>query len=211
MRNREAQEVKTKSAEEKKRWWLIPVIIALIALVIFILILTQNKDRDKAPTVTMPEAGYVENGLYQVGKDIPAGDYVLFGDWHYSGFNLYKDGKKDIDSLITSEFLKIQLYISLEDGDLIEIEEAKAYPVADAPSTAPDGNPEQGMYLIGKDIPAGEYVIKDSSFPSQYSLYKDITYKDLDDREWVKVRDDEEITLTDGEYIHLDGAQLIIE
>ena len=154
----------------------------------------------------------IRSGMYKVGQDIPSGDYILFGNSDFSYFTLYKDSTGGLDSTLGIEFIKGHLYITLEEGDYFELTKAEAYPANASPSTAPIGNPTSGMYLVGKDIPPGEYVVSGDSNLSYFTVYADVTYKGFDGIHTIEFIDGNKyITLFEGQYISLNDAELLLD
>jgi len=99
------------------------------------------------------------SGLYKVGRDIPAGEYLLMGrnDEGYVYVSLDAAGN---DYVSDSDVLP-NLYLTLKTGQYVEFDSLTAYPIAKAPMVPKDanGNLINGQYKVGRDITAGEYVL----------------------------------------------------
>lgn len=107
------------------------------------------------------EKNFYTNGHFEVGKDIPAGVYVVVG----------KDGTLTVrstadlnaDNIIFGDFWTLgmlpRFYLELEDGEFVDVSGKKIYPVANAPKINSDEKISAGQYKVGVDIPAGEYKI----------------------------------------------------
>lgn len=155
--------------------------------------------------------------IYRVSYDLPDGNYLLFSDSNDAYFALLKDSTGDPESALVMESIDGQRYISLSSYDYnhdiyFEFIGARAYPSLAAPRSTPIGNPTRGMYLVGKDIPAGEYTLKGNSELSSYTIYNDVSYLNNDEIETFDyVSDHKNIILRDGQYISLHNVELIID
>lgn len=151
------------------------------------------------------------NSIYKVGVDMPAGEYyveVLAGeDSGYYSVNNDANG----DDIYYNENITTHSYITVTDGQYVELDDLYAVPVAEAPSVVPtDGLYKSGVYKVGTDIPAGEYKVttapgEDSGY---YSIHPDSTYQDIVANDNLDAGGSAYITVTDGEYLLLDGVEL---
>lgn len=150
------------------------------------------------------------DGMYKIGSDMPAGEYVIISD--YSCYvELCSDSAGTLDSIITNENFTNRYYITVKDGQYLDFSEGYAIAVSDATAAEPDnGIFPDGMYKVGLDLAAGEYKIRATSGMGYYAVYKkgantldDIVSNDL-------FESDKYITISDGQYILLSDAELIV-
>lgn len=150
------------------------------------------------------------SGEYKVGDDIEPGEYYVKCD----GVNLYvevsSDSSGDLESIIYNLNTAGGAYITVEDGEYLEISGGNLYKIDDAPDRGPEnGYYKEGMYKVGEDIPAGEYNVESS---------KDLAYIEVatDSRHQIdsivtndNFENNKIITVEDGQYLTLNnGAQI---
>ena len=82
------------------------------------------------------------DGEYKVGKDLPAGEYYV----KCNGNNLYvevsSDSSGELDSIIYNLNTKGGVYITVEDGEYLEINGGDLYEL----DKSPDRGAEDGYY-----------------------------------------------------------------
>ncbi|MGE7666438.1 hypothetical protein ACQKMN_12075 [Ureibacillus composti] len=173
-----------------------------------------NTEEDTTESAEKEEAGphAIKAGTYKVGTDIDSGEYLIFSEG-FGYIEAAKDSSGNLESIVFNANLTedSHTYATLSDGQYFKLQGAKMYPVTEAPSVIPeDGVYHDGMYKVGKDIPAGEYkiileseagmgyieVAKDSS----YNLESIITNENL--------QADTYLTVQDGQYLTLQGAKI---
>ena len=150
------------------------------------------------------------DGQYKVGEDLPAGEYYV----KCNSYNLYievaSDSSGDLDSIIYNLNTGGGVYITVEDGEYLEISGGDLYELDKAPDRgAEDGYYKEGMYKVGEDIPAGEYNVEST----QDLAYIEVSSDSRHQIEGIITNDNFEnnkfITLEDGQYITLsNGAQI---
>lgn len=103
------------------------------------------------------QTGQYAAGMYKIGTDMPSGTYLVTGDTGY--VEVSSDASGELDSVLTNDTFSKRTYITVSDGQYLQFD-GIATPVDDAPAyEAEDGYYPEGKYLVGKDIPAGEYNI----------------------------------------------------
>ncbi|MFT4413769.1 hypothetical protein ACLM5H_07915 [Fredinandcohnia humi] len=151
----------------------------------------------------------IESGTYKVGTDVPAGEYVVFSSGMAYIENA-KDSTGQLESIIFNDNLPSDShsYVTLNDGEYFKLQGAEMYPVDKAPSVVPEnGVYEDGMYKVGKDIPAGEYkVILNSasgmgylevSTNSRHQIDGIVTNENVTADMYITVKDGQYLTLRD--------------
>lgn len=92
-------------------------------------------------------------GMYKVGTDIPAGEYVLIGNGYFS---ISKDSSGQLSSIIANDNFSGNSIVSVSDGQYLTVKNAVFYDINLNPDVSPDG---EGMFKVGLHIPPGEYKL----------------------------------------------------
>lgn len=153
-------------------------------------------------------------GFYQVGKDLPAGEYLVVGNkitkQAETSVAVTKDSKKEDE--IFDESVMGNVYVTLEKGQYVEVENGDMYPVEQAPSNTPqDKVYKDGMYKVGKDIKAGTYDVKALKDDASVEVYKDSSHKKSSLVSEKEFKNTEKVTLKDGQYVLLEDAQITVK
>ncbi len=105
-----------------------------------------------------------EEGMYKVGKDIPAGEYLVTTDPEatYTGYYcVSKDSTGSYSSILASDNFYNRAYITVSKGNYIQVKRGSLTLAKDVPAFKPEGKTyPDGMYKVGRDIKAGEYKLK---------------------------------------------------
>jgi hypothetical protein len=140
----------------------------LITAIIFIAFIScssvneNNSAQNKTSQIIekAPLANYVNAGMYKVGKDIPQGEYLIYGEKEFSYYQVTKDSTGSLESIVSNDNFSGTRYITVTDGQYIEIRTSKMLPsTAAQPQQPVDGKYPSGMYKAGKDIKPGEYKV----------------------------------------------------
>lgn len=172
--------------------------------------------------------GACPKGYYTVGAsgDIPAGLYYLEGGDAVSHYYVFdgdggtgKGSAYDLDDSV--QYLG-NYFAELDEGDLIAFDPAvegavmRPAPATSTEPTAPYGN---GCYRVGIDIPAGTYTITALPLPEGEStdevlesaayVMDDLDFDDdsIVDTQYVIAGGKQTVTVADGQYLELFGAQ----
>ena len=164
-----------------------------------------------APAVPVNSDGSFLPAQYKVGRDIPAGDYVLVyqSTEEYGDFYIESNSYNELSSICGYDSYRGRIYVTLTAGQYFTFDAGIAYPVAIAPALD-KSQPElyDGMYLVGTDIPAGTYTIyppeEDNLISGYYVVYSDQTHSDdsvlgYDDL----ISGSSTVTVTDGQYLYV--------
>lgn len=114
---------------------------------------------------------YPEN-MYIVGTDIPAGEYIAVATGKYSGsITVYPDSKKD--DILRGDYFESTVYITLENGQYVDVSDASLYNASVCVVAVRDfSNIGTGTYIVGREIPAGEYkVTATGKYSGSYTIY----------------------------------------
>jgi hypothetical protein len=146
---------------------------------------------------------YLPAGRYEVGVDIPPGEYVIFG----SGYMSVSSDAAGVN-IMANDIYRNMRYITVKERTYFEFGDGKAYPLESAPvADVSSGILSEGMYKAGRDIPAGEYKV--SALTSGFWT----VYGDSSGGSIVAIENFEEdslVTVRDGEYLQLRGCELYL-
>ena len=152
------------------------------------------------------------SGLYLVGRDIPAGDYLLMEiDPTVISSVIVRQGEENESPLILHKLVNGQAVIRLYDGTWVTLIEATAQPLETmTPVETLDAPLGEGAYLVGSQLPAGDYIVCtiDHAPLSSYSVYDGILGTDAEVIRFEVVRDTVELALRNGDYIELSGCMI---
>lgn len=159
-----------------------------------------------APAPT-PSVKTYQAGMYKVGSDIPAGEYVLIADGQ-AYFQIAKDSTGTLDSILANDNFTNRSIVTVKEGQYLTINSCTAYASKDAPKVTPDnGYLPEGMYKVGIDLPAGEYKVS-----ADGQGYVEVSNNSLHDLESIVSNDnfqgDKYITIKNGQYLKLSGTKL---
>lgn len=167
---------------------------------------TTTKKTTTTTKKTEPEIESYPPGQYKVGTDIPVGLYYLISLENRGYFAVTSDANGD-DILFNDNF-GFLAYVELRYGEYIEVSRAH---MLDAwkyrPILSDDlSELEDGMYMVGQDIPAGEYKLKSSEDRSAY-------YAIIDARHEIKTNNlfdgTTYVSVKIGDYLYLSSAKII--
>lgn len=161
------------------------------------------------PAYVSPDGTYGK-GMYLVGKDMPAGEYLIT-DSKTSYMAVYSNSTDQMGSIVTNENFKNRYYVTVFDGQYLEID-GTAVPSVAAPAAVPINNmyPE-GMYLVGKDIPEGTYqLVPEPGASAYYSIESNSTGQmgSIVDNDIFKTPI--AVSLKTGQYINLSRCTLVL-
>lgn len=162
---------------------------------------TENIEEVSESTEEMPSW---REGMYKVGADLPAGEYVLIS----SGggyFEICSDSTGSFESIIANGNFDTNSIVTVSDGMYLDFSRADAYAIDASPDLDIS---KEGMFKVGKHLPAGEYKIH-----SDDSGYVQVTSDSTQSFESILSNDnftgDSYITLSDGQYITLSRANIV--
>ena len=162
-------------------------------------------------TTTVPPIKKYYDGMYKIGTDMPAGEYVIITN-RSCYIEVSSDSSGSFDSIITNDNFINRNYITVKNGQYLEFSSGYAVAAVDATPATIDstGYLPEGMYKVGVDIAPGEYKI----FATGGSGYVEISSKSsglLDD---IITNDnfsgEKYITVSNGHYIKLSNAKIKI-
>lgn len=147
-----------------------------------------------------------DEGMHKVGKDIPAGEYVLFSSSEIPAyFEVSSNSKGTFDSIICNDNFAENSIVNLKDGTYLTMDRCYAIPINEAKV---DVN-KSGMFKVGLHIKAGEYKIVSTDDIMAYMevatnsthLFEDIITND-------NFNGSKYITVEDGQYLMLERCKI---
>lgn len=167
-------------------------------------------DTEEKP-VTKEETVAFEAGKYEVGKDLPAGEYVVITE------RMGHVEIKDEEEIVLEEILTDGGHdiVQLRDGMELIVDRADIYPVEEAPSLKPeDGVYTNGTYRVGLDIEEGEYeAINEEPINGLVVVAEKRPRKEEETllKEEVEEGTPVKVTLEKGQYVTLHGAYIRVK
>ena len=157
--------------------------------------------------------GFYEDGTYLVGSDLPVGDYAVQERENAMFASVVvRAGKGDEDPLILHKLISGQADVHLVRNTWVTFSEVRAWPLGAEPSLMDEnGVVSEGAYLVGKQLPEGDYLVNvaDKAPLSSYSVYSGIVGSCKEELIKFEVLHAEtELTLETGNYIELSGATM---
>jgi hypothetical protein len=161
-----------------------------------------------APEKKSPEQ-YIKAGMYKVGSELPAGEYIIEATGSMAYYEVSSDSSGEFESIIVNDTFEKGVfgYIILQDGDYIKITQGRMI-AASALVLQPklDAIPPS-TYKIGKDIPAGEYKLT----PTSEMAYWERSKNPRDSINAIIANDvlteSAYVTVHNGEYFKIVGVQ----
>ena len=157
--------------------------------------------------------GFYEDGTYLVGSDLPVGDYAVQERENAMFASvIVRAGKGDEDPLILHKLISGQADVHLVRNTWVTFSEVRAWPLGAEPSLMDEnGVVREGAYLVGKQLPQGDYLVSvaDRAPLSSYSVYSGIVGSGKEELIKFEVLHAETVlTLETGNYIELSGATM---
>jgi hypothetical protein len=125
-----------------------------------------NTSAESGETVAAPQerssAQYIRAGMYKVGSELPAGEYIIESTGSIGYYQISSDSSGELDSIIVNDTLDrgAYAYVIVQDGDYLKIESGRMISAANLTITPKDmGDIPPSTYKVGKDLPAGEYKL----------------------------------------------------
>lgn len=173
---------------------------------------TTEEPTTEEPTTekpTEPPVNSYSEGQYKVGTDIPSGQYILY---NISTSKAYYCISSDANgnNIIANNNFKSQNYITVHDGEYLELVRCEAFSVKDKKEVdTSSGYLTEGHYLVGEDLPAGEYKLTcTDSAKGYYAVCSDDLSDDIIANDNFK--GDCYVSVSDGQYLEIVRCKLLL-
>ena len=169
---------------------------------------TATTAGEQQPAESQDELEQYDAGMYKVGTDIPAGEYILDPS-AMAYYQVASDSTGALESIVSNDNFSGTRYITVSDGQYLTLTSCTAYPA----SYVPDGkvkndNLSGGMYKVGVDIEAGEYKVTPEG-----DGYYEVDSSSAGTLDAIVANEnfssDVYVTVADGQYLKLSGATLV--
>jgi hypothetical protein len=199
----------------KRSFW--QVFVGIIVILIVTNVVGCSKDNKTGSQSTAnsgnsqsASANFIKAGMYKVGSEVVAGEYVVEATGNNGYFQISSDSSGEFDSIIVNDNLnKGEFgYVIINDGDYIQLQNCRMY-LSDEKTIQPADLEKipSSTYKIGKDLPAGEYKLTVKQQPAYWersknprdSIYGIIANDNIDNSAYV--------TVSDGEYFKIMGIE----
>lgn len=139
-------------------------------------------------------------GMFKVGKDIPAGEYLFTATNGKAYVCASSDSNQD--DIIENENFTYTFFMTVSDGQYLEAKRCKFSAVGDQiVKINEDGSFRAGMYRVGIDIPAGEYKLTTDETNRGYYCIYDSTEIPFDIVNNDNFEESTYVTVSDGQYL----------
>ncbi|MDR2815167.1 MAG: hypothetical protein LBB62_00460 [Proteiniphilum sp.] len=163
----------------------------------------------EAPPEKKSSPQYVKAGMYKVGSELPAGEYIIEATGDMAYYQVSSDSSGEIDSIIVNDTFNkgVFAYIILQDGDYIKIDRGRMIAAPELTLQPKLDAIPPSTYKVGKDIPAGEYKLT----PTDEIAYWERNKNPRDSINGIIANDvvteSVYVTIRDGEYFKITGVQ----
>ena len=146
-------------------------------------------------------------GMYKVGTDIPAGEYILEPS-AMAYYQVASDSTGALESIVSNDNFSGTRYITVSDGQYLTLTSCTAYPASYvSEGKVKNDNLSGGMYKVGVDIEAGEYKVTPEG-----DGYYEVDSSSAGTLDAIVANEnfssDVYVTVSDGQYLKLSGATL---
>ncbi|CEQ03000.1 cell wall binding protein [[Clostridium] sordellii] len=146
----------------------------------------------------------LSDGMYKVGEDIDAGEYLLVGDGPYAYYQVSNDSTGDAESIISNDNFSTNRYLTVSDGQYLQTKGCKIVKPSEIVLNMDEANTlKDGMYKVGVDIPAGEYKVTSN----EATGYVEVTNSSNGNINEIVSNDNFEgekyVTVSEGQYLKL--------
>ena len=152
-------------------------------------------------------------GMYKIGADLPAGEYVLLPASEFSAYyEVNSSSTGELEDIIDNDNFDGRRYLTVEDGQYLTIQRCMMVPLDKAPKVdISSGVVPEGMYRVGVDIPAGEYKLRNNA---EYDGYYEVRSISLAAKGLDSIITNENfsgdvyVTVQEGQYLVVNRAEL---
>lgn len=171
--------------------------------------LLENGAQVELSTTTSVPATVLGEGVYEVGKDIAAGEYVLFrNDWYVGYYSVNKDSTGKLDGVTANGTFSYNAIVSVKDGEYLELTRCSLSPIAEVPQI---DYTKGTMFKVGYHIPAGKYKLQDNNeeYGGYYAIYHSLE-GGLENIAAIDIFHGQTcITVEEGQYLELNRCAIV--
>lgn len=142
----------------------------------------------------------ITDGMYKVGQDILAGEYIVFASDGSGYFSVSSDSNQE--DILFNENFDYNSIITVNDGEYLKLERCYAVPFAEVDEIDLTGD---GMFKVGTHIPAGEYKLDSGTNLGYYCIYSNSRQQDIIANDNFEGQN--YVTVSDGQYLVLDRCK----
>ena len=169
---------------------------------------SETTTSEQQPAESQEELEQYDAGMYKVGTDIPAGEYILEPS-AMAYYQVTTDSTGALESIVSNDNFSGTRYITVSDGQYLTLTGCTAYPASYvSDGTIKNDNLSGGMYKVGVDIDAGEYKVTPDG-----NGYYEVDSSSAGTLDAIVANEnfssDVYVTVSDGQYLKLSGATLV--
>ena len=162
-------------------------------------------------TQDVPKVKTYSAGQYKIGKDLPAGEYVVISNGD-SYIELASDSTGNFSSIIANDVFKNRSVITVQDGQYLKVQRGTIYAAKDAPKVElKNGMLPSGMYKVGIDFPAGEHKVTSNGGDSYIEVSRDSSHNMSSIISNDLFTGDRYIQVSDGQYLKFFNCEVKIK
>jgi hypothetical protein len=156
-----------------------------------------------SPKTNNPSA--ISEGSYRIGKDIPSGEYRVKPNSATSKayYAVYESPAKS--EILINDSFHGQSYFDVQDGEFLQISGA-SFSARDDSKITIQNHVGEGTYIVGVDIPAGEYTLAQTSGTKAYAVNYDSMSKNRSIITNDSFTGTSYMTVSNGSYLQLDDC-----
>lgn len=163
---------------------------------------------EQQPAESQDELEQYADGMYKVGTDIPAGEYILCPS-ATAYYQVATDSTGTLESIVSNDNFSGTRYITVSDGQYLTLTSCTAYPASYvSEGKVKNDNLSGGMYKVGVDIEAGEYKVTPEG-----DGYYEVDSSSVGTLDSIVANEnfssDVYVTVSDGQYLKLSRATLV--
>lgn len=149
-------------------------------------------------------------GNYKVGTDMDAGTYLIAADGGSTYYQLAKDSSGELTSIITNDNIIGHAILTVNDGEYLTVTSGWIMPIENVTNELEpkNGYYVEGMYRVGKDIPAGEYQVEPTGGMGYYEVSTNTRGNLMDIVTNNNINAPTYVTVSDGQILKMTGTQI---
>ena len=160
-----------------------------------------------ATTEAEEETEIIGPGTYKIGVDLDPGLYLILGYANSSTYFQISPPNAPSDISANGNFYNHQ-YVEVMENEYLTFSGGYAVNGNDFGPSAADETPlVEGMYEVGKDIPAGEYKLTATSGMGYYAVYGDARHDEIEENEIFTANT--YVIVYDGQFLIMSGCEAV--